>query len=131
METRTKQVEHTPGPWDIGHGRGVTGPTATFLVYLDDAPPVTVIRKDGGAAGGAHASVVAVVPASSADAPTPDARLIAAAPILLAIVRRFVALPSGAWHPERHAAEEAELIRDARAVIARATAPTPDTESHD
>lgn len=40
------------------------------------------------------------------------------APDLLSIVERFVALPSGAWHPERHAAEEAELMRDARAILA-------------
>jgi hypothetical protein len=54
-----------------------------------------------------------------------------AAPELLAIARRLVALPSGAWHPERHAAEEAELIQEARAAIARATAPTPTPESED
>ena len=50
-----------------------------------------------------------------------NAHLIAAAPELLSIVQRFVALPSGAWHPERHAADEAELMADARAVIANAT----------
>ena len=41
---------------------------------------------------------------------TANARLIAAAPILLSIVRRFVALPS-----------EAELMQDARAAVAAAT----------
>ena len=45
------------------------------------------------------------------------ARLIAAAPDLLSLVKRFVALPSGAWHPERHAAEEAELMNEARELI--------------
>lgn len=49
-----------------------------------------------------------------------NARLIAAAPELLSIVERFIALPSGAWHPERHAADEAELMTDAAAVIAKA-----------
>ena len=44
----------------------------------------------------------------------------AAAPDLLSIVERFVALPSGAWHPERHAADEAELMTEAKAAIARA-----------
>jgi hypothetical protein len=39
---------------------------------------------------------------------------------LLSLVQRFVALPSGAWHPERHAAEEAELVTEARAAIAKA-----------
>jgi hypothetical protein len=45
-----------------------------------------------------------------------------AAPELLSIVKQFVALPSGAWHPERHAAEEAELMQEARAVLAKAEA---------
>ena len=54
-----------------------------------------------------------------------DAALIAAAPDLLSIVQRFVALPGGAWHPERHAAEEAELMQDARTAIARAKGETP------
>src|SRR5699024_10055693 len=40
---------------------------------------------------------------------------------LLAIVARFVALPSGAWQPERRAAEEIELMEAARAAIAKAT----------
>jgi len=37
---------------------------------------------------------------------------------LLSLVKRFVALPGGAWHPERHAAEEAELMTDAKALLA-------------
>src|SRR6185503_11100335 len=49
-----------------------------------------------------------------------NARLIAAAPDLLSIVLRFVALPGGAWNPERHAAEEAELMQDARTALAKA-----------
>ena len=51
------------------------------------------------------------------------ARLIASAPELLSIVQRFVALPSGAWHPERHAADEAELFTEAKAAIAKAIQP--------
>lgn len=42
---------------------------------------------------------------------------------LESIVRRFIALPSGAWHPERHAAEEAELMGDARAALAAMDTP--------
>ena len=45
--------------------------------------------------------------------------LFAAAPELLSIVRRFVALPGGAWHVERHAREEAALMEDARAILAK------------
>lgn len=50
--------------------------------------------------------------------PMPGARLIAAAPDLLSLVKRFVALPAGAWHPERYAAEEAELMNEASELIA-------------
>lgn len=53
-----------------------------------------------------------------------NARLIAAAPDLFSIVKRFIALPSAAWHPERHAADEAELMNDARAAIAKAEGST-------
>lgn len=45
--------------------------------------------------------------------------LFAAAPELLSIVRRFVALPGGAWHAERHARDEAALMEDARAALAK------------
>lgn len=36
---------------------------------------------------------------------------------VVSIVKRFIALPSGAWHPDRHAAEEMELAQDAAAVL--------------
>ena len=42
---------------------------------------------------------------------------------LESIVRRFIALPSGAWHPERHATDEAELMADARAALAAMDTP--------
>ncbi len=42
---------------------------------------------------------------------------------LESIVRRFIALPSGAWRPERRAADEAELMRDARADLAAMDTP--------
>lgn len=40
---------------------------------------------------------------------------------LLSIARRWIALDAGAWHPERHAAEKAQLTADTRAAIAKAT----------
>jgi len=49
-----------------------------------------------------------------------NARLIAEAPKLLSIARRWVALDAGAWHPTRYAAEKKELIADTVAVIAKA-----------
>ena len=51
-----------------------------------------------------------------------NARLFVAAPDLLSIVLRFIALPGGAWHPERHAAAEIELMQQARAAIKEAAA---------
>ncbi len=56
------------------------------------------------------------------DAEKAAAHLMVAAPDLLSIVKRFVALPSAAWHPVRHAAEEAELMQAAHAAIAKAGA---------
>lgn len=52
-----------------------------------------------------------------------NARLIAAAPDLLSIARRFVALDGGAWNVARHAAEKQELLAEACAAIAKAEAP--------
>jgi hypothetical protein len=50
-----------------------------------------------------------------------NAILIAAAPELLAIAKRWAALDAGAWHQERYAAEKAELLDNTRAAITKAT----------
>jgi hypothetical protein len=50
-----------------------------------------------------------------------DARLIAAAPELLHLVRCWAALDAGAWHVERHAHEKAGLIAKTEAAIKKAT----------
>lgn len=93
--------KHTPGPWVNNNGL-VFGRSIDNL----DLPSFDIF--------------------DSADWPGPDeeavanSALIAAAPDLLHIVQRFIALPGGAWHPERHAAEEAELMRDAAAIVSKA-----------
>lgn len=55
--------------------------------------------------------------------------LIAAAPKLLAVARRWAALDAGSWHgswhQERYASEKAELLSDTRAAIARAEGTAP------
>lgn len=57
----------------------------------------------------------------TSDGPTEErARLIAAAPDLRSIARRWVALDAGGWHPDRCAANKAELIVDTLAAIAAA-----------
>jgi hypothetical protein len=115
METRTREAQHTPGPWFFGRG----APHQRLIVGGEDRRYVASVT-------------VQQVPREMGLYAEPEreanARLIRVAPELLSIARRLVALPSGAWHPERHATEEAELIREARAAIARATAPTPERE---
>ncbi|RBB99643.1 hypothetical protein C3E97_020445 [Pseudomonas sp. MWU12-2115] len=49
-----------------------------------------------------------------------DAKLIAAAPDLLSIAKRWSALDCQ-WHPDRYESEKAELLRDTRAIVAKAT----------
>lgn len=49
-----------------------------------------------------------------------NARLIAAAPDLLSIAKRWAALDGGSWHVERHAKEKGELLKDTAAAIAKA-----------
>jgi hypothetical protein len=93
------EVGHTKGPWFV------SGPFVGPRLNPESGILIKVARVAG---------------VETDEESIANARLIAAAPELLSIVKRFVALPSGAWHPERHAAEEAELVRDARAAIARA-----------
>jgi hypothetical protein len=48
------------------------------------------------------------------------ARLIAAAPKLLSLAKRWAALDGGAWHVGRHAQDKAELLAETLAAIAKA-----------
>lgn len=94
--------KHTPGPWSVvdGHYPGfitITGPSSSISIVtsaIDLDFNDYLVR-------------------------TADAHLIASAPELLSIVQRFVALDAQ-WHPDRHAAEKAELMAEARATIAKA-----------
>lgn len=49
-----------------------------------------------------------------------NAFLVAAAPDLLSIAKRWNALDGGSWHVERHARDKEELIVATRAAIAKA-----------
>jgi len=94
--------KHTPGTWTIEpHGDG-------FALYSGRGPMMHGLNL-----------INMAEPDKNWEA---NARLIAASPELLSIVKRFIALPSRAWHPERHAAEEAELMQEAREVVAKAEA---------
>lgn len=55
----------------------------------------------------------------------PDARLIAAAPELLQVAQRWIALDGGAWNVARHAKEKAELLAETISAIAKATGEQP------
>lgn len=42
---------------------------------------------------------------------------------MLSLLRRWAALDAGAWHPDRHASNKAELLAETNAAIAKATQP--------
>lgn len=99
-----QQLQHTPGPWEIvdrwppnGCGAQIwgSGVHIASLTRALDKPPVQKFA---------------------------DAQLIAAAPALLSIAKRWAAIDGGSWHPERHAREKAELLADTLAAIAQAEA---------
>jgi hypothetical protein len=96
--------KHTPGPWRVEIDKSAAQVKGFPVIEADE---YTVVGTEG-----IYGDV---------DTDMANARLIAAAPELLSIVERFVALPSAAWHPERHTAEEASLMEQARATIAKAT----------
>lgn len=97
--------KHTPGPW-------VVGPTDdTVVTHLGaDGLRYEVAAIDG------DYNQPEVWPVMEA-----NARLIAAAPDLLSIARRWAAIDGGAWNVQRYASERAELMADTRAAIAKAT----------
>ncbi|PWC69126.1 hypothetical protein TSH7_01390 [Azospirillum sp. TSH7] len=92
---------HTPGPWLVQHeGNGE-------LVVWTRQP---------------HTGALATVHSEDINGEYPaeaNARLIASAPDLLSIARRWMAL-NGEWHPTRYAAEKARLIDDTRAALRKA-----------
>ena len=99
---------HTPGPWhhnaigsvETERGAHAVWANKVFICSTNDAPGRAPIADD-----------------AAQDA---NCRLIAAAPDLLSIVKRWVALDGGAWDVERFANERARLLEEARAAIARA-----------
>lgn len=98
---------HTPGPW-------VRCKEAPKIImsgsFIDGHEGYIVGSVSGNDNSGFYASE------EEAEA---NACLIAAAPDLLSIVQRLVALDAQ-WHPDRHASEKAELMEEARAAIAKA-----------
>jgi hypothetical protein len=91
------QTTPLPGPWEVVwlQGDKLGSPSEVCVAGTDNR--VAFMASDGNLG---------------------TARLIAAAPELLSLVKRFVALPGGAWHQERHAANEARLMQEARDLLA-------------
>ena len=80
------------------------------------APRVWKLYEDFVMAGDSPMFGVALVCQNVPDA-WENARLIAAAPELLSIARRWAALDGVAWHLVRHAREREQLLRDTQAVL--------------
>lgn len=103
-------TKHTPGPWNY-------------------SPAVAAIFGPPG-----NAPQICNIPAFSGEEGHANARLIAAAPELLAALKLFVAQYQGDGHDDRELRPE---MAAARAAIAKATgqpdhfAPTPDNEDRD
>lgn len=105
----------TPAPWFVGGM--VTGPRAAVATHWDDDEEITEIPISAGRA--AVAWVVSI--GESYEQLLPDARLIAAAPDLLAACRLLLDTRYSHWHRIADEGEpEPEDMQAARAAIAKA-----------
>lgn len=101
------ETKHTPGPWiwddeECGNSISIRHDPQNPRALGDE---VASVYRDG---------------IETTDDMRADARLIAAAPDLLSIARRWAALDGGSWHVERHANDKKELLADTNAAIAKA-----------
>ncbi len=102
--------KHTPGPWFSPDGKTIKQDYRP--IGLTEAAGCMIASVMGGPTSGpAFIEVAEEVAANT--------RLIAAAPDLLSIAQRFLALDSQ-WHPDRYESEKSELMAEARAAIAKA-----------
>ena len=89
-------MTHTPGPWAATDSLKVLSPDQNYVADCDVSLAIDVGERE------------------------PNARLIAAAPELLSIAHRWIAIDAGSWHSNRYAAETLELITATEAAIAKA-----------
>lgn len=94
---------HTPGPWRLG--KNSDDVVADSPSGHDDESAVEYY--------GGHLVAESICSRNRA--------LIASAPELLSIAKRWVAL-GGQWHPDRYESEKEELLTETKALIAKATA---------
>ncbi|QPP24932.1 hypothetical protein I5102_003423 [Pseudomonas aeruginosa] len=98
-----RKQSHTPGPW-VSRNNMVFGGKKCICSNVNAASPTLQnIAED--------------VAMSIA-----NARLMAAAPELLSIAKRWAALDSSAWHLVRYEEEKRELLAATNEAIAKATA---------
>lgn len=98
-------MPHNPGPWRVAR--------------KDRRKVITEHGLMIGRATLADGRASMAWPVAEAEA---HARLMAAAPDLLTLLRRWVALDGGAWDVARHAADKRELTAETCAAIAELTA---------
>lgn len=111
---RKPRRDHTPGPWSIIPTQEYDGDEEEFegaytspaSIEGADGNPVCVFGTCEGSGSLYENSA--------------DYSLIAAAPELLSIAKRWAALDGGSWHVDRHAREKAELLADTKALISLA-----------
>jgi len=110
------EVVHTPGPWMTYHEADIPIPVAVGTVAGSGTHAGTICEICGQTdADGVFSPAVTAA----------NARLIAAAPDMLTLARRWLALDGGAWLVDRHTNEKRQLIEDTRAAIAKATGREP------
>jgi hypothetical protein len=90
---------HTPGPWTDNDALRVLSPDQNYVADCDAS--IALPDKERAA----------------------NARLIAAAPDLLSIAKRWAAIDGGDWHMARYVIERERLLNDTQASIAKAETP--------
>jgi hypothetical protein len=101
-------MTHTPGPWETKRALG----GGDIAIVAPGKLIVAEAYEDIRHADERSSEVKA------------NASLIAAAPDLLSIAKRWTALDAGSWHVVRLAGERGELLNDTRTAIAKAEEPS-------
>ncbi len=100
----------TPGPWTVvSYGSGV----ALYIIASNGMSVAAVYRMERLNEHGVSNRI------KDGEEDAANARLIAEAPDLLSIAKRWAALDGGSWQGDRHACEKAELLADTRTAIAK------------
>ena len=108
-------IQHTPGPWRIDH----------CTIMGDNGDPVAIIADPGGPAGGNRIDwpwVYSEPPPTSFAVAEDNARLIAAAPDLLAALKGLLDIETrfAHWEPADATVQVSTAQGKAQAVVAKA-----------